>query len=284
MTAAQRLVRAARSWAQRTPAAAMRFEQRHVIVTGGGRGIGEAVARRFAAEGADVLVLSRTEAEVAAVSQSIRAAGGHASHEVGDVSKSADVERIVSGAEARWGGRIDVLVNNAGVDHDCSFLEFPEAEWRRVLDINLTGPFLCAQRVARTMAAGGGGAIVHIASIDALGADGTQVAYNASKAGLLGLNRTMAVELAPLGIRSVVVNPGYIATPLTRNYVGERLYEHMTTRFSRVPQGRIGTPEEIAATVVFLASDDAGHITGTELTVDGGTTANLYVVETLPGE
>jgi 3-oxoacyl-[acyl-carrier protein] reductase len=94
----------------------------------------------------------------------------------------------------------------------------------------------------------------------------------------------LAVELAASGIRSVVVNPGYIATPLTRKYVGERLYEHMTTRFSRVPQGRMGTPEEIAATVLFLASDDAGYITGVELTVDGGTTANLYVVETLPGE
>ena len=262
----------------------MRFERRNVIVTGGGRGIGEAIARRFAAEGADVLLLSRTEAEVAAVAESIRAAGGNASHDVGDVSSSADVERIVSRAEAGWGGRIDVLVNNAGVHHDCAFLEFPESEWRRVLDVNLTGPFLCAQRVACTMARGNGGAIVHISSIDSTGADGTQVAYNASKAGLLGLNRTMAVELAANGIRSVVVNPGYIATPLTREYVGERLYEHMTTGFARVPQRRMGTPEEIAATVLFLASDDAGHITGVELTVDGGTTANLYIVETLPGE
>jgi NAD(P)-dependent dehydrogenase (short-subunit alcohol dehydrogenase family) len=262
----------------------MRFEQRNVIVTGGGRGIGEAVARRFAAEGADVLVLARTEAEVATVAESIRAGGGKAWHDVGDVSSSADVERIVSGAEARWGGRIDVLVNNAGVDHDCPFLEFPEQEWRRVLDVNLTGPFLCAQRVARTMANGDGGAIVHISSIDSMGADGTQVAYNASKAGLLGLNRTMALELAPRGIRSVVVNPGYVATPLTRNYVGERLYEYMTTRFARVPQGRMAQPDEIAASVLFLASDDARHITGIELTVDGGTTANLYVVESLPSE
>jgi NAD(P)-dependent dehydrogenase (short-subunit alcohol dehydrogenase family) len=260
----------------------LRFENRNVIVTGGGRGIGEATARRFAAEGADVLVISRTEAEVAGVADSIRGSGANAWHEVGDVSESDDVERIVARAEERWDGQIHVLVNNAGVDHDCPFLEFPEAEWRRVLGVNLTGPFLCAQRVAKAMAKHGGGAIVHIASIDALGADGTQVAYNAAKAGLLGLNRTMAVELAAYGIRSTVVNPGYVATPLTRGYVGEEMFEYMTTGFARVPQRRMAEPDEIAAAVLFLASDDARHITGTELTVDGGTTANLYVVETLP--
>jgi NAD(P)-dependent dehydrogenase (short-subunit alcohol dehydrogenase family) len=260
----------------------MRFERRNVIVTGGGRGIGEATARRFAAEGADVLVISRTESEVAAVAASIRESGGSSWHQVGDVSSAADVDRIVASAEDRWGAQIHALVNNAGIDHDCPFLDFPESEWRRVLDVNLTGPFLCAQRVARTMAKNGGGAIVHIASIDAFGADGTQVAYNAAKAGLLGLNRTMAMELAQHGIRSTVVNPGYVATPLTRQYVGDEMFEYMTTRFERVPQRRMAEPDEIAGAVVFLASDDARHITGTELTVDGGTTANLYVVETLP--
>jgi NAD(P)-dependent dehydrogenase (short-subunit alcohol dehydrogenase family) len=259
-----------------------RFEQRTVIVTGGGRGIGEATARRFAAEGADVLVLSRTEAEVVAIAESIRDAGGSAWHAVGDVGSAADVDRIVSSAEERWAGRIDVLVNNAGIDHDCAFLDFPEAEWRRVLDVNLTGPFLCAQRVARTMAQASAGAIVHVSSIDSLGADGTQVAYNASKAGLLGLSRTLAMELGPLGIRSTVVNPGYVATPLTRQYVGEEMYAYMTTRFARVPQGRMAEPDEIASAILFLASDEARHVNGIELTVDGGTTANLYIVETLP--
>jgi meso-butanediol dehydrogenase / (S,S)-butanediol dehydrogenase / diacetyl reductase len=260
----------------------LRFENRNVIVTGAGRGIGEATARRFAAEGAEVLVISRTEAEVAAVADSIRRTGARAWHEAGDVSNAADVERIVASAEQRWDGKIHVLVNNAGIDHDCAFLEFPERDWRRVLDVNLTGPFLCGQRAARAMAKHGGGAIVHIASIDALGADGTQVAYNAAKAGLLGLSRTMAMELAQYGIRSVVVNPGYVATPLTRAYVGEEMFEYMTKRFARVPQRRMANPDEIAAAVLFLASDDAQHVTGTELTVDGGTTANLYVVETLP--
>jgi NAD(P)-dependent dehydrogenase (short-subunit alcohol dehydrogenase family) len=260
----------------------MRFQDRNVIVTGGGRGIGEATARRFAAEGAEVLVLARTESEVAAVAESIRAAGGSAWHQVGDVSSAADVDRIVGQAEERWDGRIDVLVNNAGIGEESPFLDFPESQWRRELDVNLTGPFLCSRRVARPMSRRGAGAIVHIASIDALGADGTLVAYNVSKAGLRGLNRTMAMELAQYGIRSTIVNPGYVATALTRGYVGEELYEYMTTRFERVPQRRMAEPDEIASAVAFLASDDARHITGTELTVDGGTTANLYVVETLP--
>jgi NAD(P)-dependent dehydrogenase (short-subunit alcohol dehydrogenase family) len=123
---------------------------------------------------------------------------------------------------------------------------------------------------------------VHISSIDAYGADGNQVAYNASKAGMLGLSRTMAMELARHGIRSNVVSPGYTATPLTRQYVGDAMYEYMTADFDRIPQRRMATPEEIAAAILFLASDDAAAITGSELVVDGGTTANLYIVETLP--
>jgi len=231
---------------------------RHVIVTGGRRGIGEAVAA------------------------SIAKSGGTAWAHAADVSDPEQVRTTVDAAAQRWDGRIDVLVNNAGIDHDQAFLDFEHDRWQAVIGVNLTGPFLMSQAVGRVMAQSGGGAIVHISSIDALGADGTQVAYNASKAGLLGLNRTMAMELAPHGIRSNVVNPGYTATPLTRQYVGEKMYEYMTTSFARVPQGRMATPEEIAAAVVFLASDDAAAITGTDLTVDGGTTANLFIVETIP--
>jgi NAD(P)-dependent dehydrogenase (short-subunit alcohol dehydrogenase family) len=187
----------------------------------------------------------------------------------------------VEAARERWDGA-DVLVNCAGVDHDSPFLDFPDEEWHRVLGVNLTGAFMMAQRVARLMAAAGGGSIVHVSSIDAYGADGNQVAYNASKAGMLGLSRTMAMELARHGIRSNVVAPGYTATALTHQYVGEKMYEYMTKDFDRIPQRRMATPEEIAAAILFLASSDAAAITGAELVVDGGTIANLYVVETLP--
>jgi len=258
-----------------------RFDGRRALVSGGGRGIGEAAARRLAHEGAEVLVIARTAAEVDAVAASIVDAGGKAWAVAADVGDPVQVESAVGAAQDRWGG-IDVLVNCAGVDHDCAFLDFPDDEWDRVLRVNLTGAFLMAQRVARVMARGGGGSIVHVSSIDAYGADGNQVAYNASKAGMLGLSRTMAMELATQGIRSNVIAPGYTATPLTRQYVGEEMYEHMMGGFDRIPQRRMATPEEIAAAICFLASDDAAAITGSELTVDGGTTANLYIVETLP--
>jgi NAD(P)-dependent dehydrogenase (short-subunit alcohol dehydrogenase family) len=258
-----------------------RFAGRHAIVTGGGRGIGQATSRRLAAEGAEVMLIARTTAEIHAAVSDIEQRGGTAWAHTADVSDSAAVQSAVDAAMARW-GRIDVLVNNAGIDDDCPFLDVSEENWQRVIGVNLTGPFLMSQRVAREMARTGGGVLVHIASIDALGADGNQIAYNASKAALLGLNRTIATELARHGIRSNVVSPGYTATPLTRQYVGERMYEYMTTTFARVPQGRMATVDEIAAAVAFLASDDAAAITGTDLVVDGGTTANLYVVETLP--
>jgi NAD(P)-dependent dehydrogenase (short-subunit alcohol dehydrogenase family) len=258
-----------------------RFEGKTVVLSGGGRGIGEAAARRFAVEGADVLLVARTVTEIEAVAADIVANGDKAWPHAADVSDPAAVDAAVEAARERW-GRIDVLVNCAGIDHDSPFLDFSDKAWNNVLGVNLTGAFLMAQRVARVMAASGGGSIVHISSIDAYGADGNQVAYNASKAGMLGLSRTMATELAQHGIRSNVVSPGYTATPLTRQYVGEEMYEYMTRDFDRIPQRRMATPEEIAAAILFLASDDAAAITGSELVVDGGTTANLYVVETLP--
>ena len=254
-----------------------------MVLSGGGRGIGEAAARRFAAEGADVLVVARTRTEVESVAASITDGGGRAWSLAADVSRAADVDAAVAAALERW-GRIDVLVNCAGIDHDSPFLDFPDAEWERVLGVNLTGAFMMAQRCARAMADAGRGAIVHVSSIDAYGADGNQVAYNAAKAGMLGLNRTMATELAAHGVRSNTVSPGYTATPLTRQYVGEPMYEYMTTGFQRVPQGRMATPHEIASAILFLASDEASAITGTDLVVDGGTIANLYIVETLPPE
>ena len=260
-----------------------RFAGRGVIVTGGGRGIGQATARAFAAEGADVLVLGRTVAELEDTVAQITADGGQAWLLPCDVTDEAQVEEAVGRAAGRW-GRIDVLVNNAGIDDDTPFLEIDRARWRAVIDTNLTGVFLMSQAVARVMARTGGGVILHTASIDASGGDGPYAAYNASKAGLLGLNRTMALELAAHGIRSNCVSPGFTHTVMTEKAVGPKLMEYLNGSFTRVPIKRLVRTDEIAQAFLFLASDQASAITGIDLRVDGGLTANWYILETLPGD
>ena len=260
-----------------------RFTGRSVIVTGGGRGIGQATARAFAAEGADVLVLGRTVADLEDTVAQITADGGQAWLLPCDVTDEAQVDGAAAGAAARW-GRIDVLVNNAGIDDDTPFLEIDRSRWRDVIDTNLTGVFLMSQAVAREMAKAGRGVILHTASIDASGGDGPYAAYNASKAGLLGLNRTLALELAAHGIRSNCVSPGFTHTVMTERAVGPKLLEYLNGSFARVPMKRLVKPDEIAQAFLFLASDQASAITGIDLRVDGGLTANWYILETLPGE
>ena len=260
-----------------------RFAGRGVIVTGGGRGIGQATALAFAAEGADVLVLGRTVADLEDTVAQITADGGQAWLLPCDVTDEAQVEEAVARAAGRW-DRVDVLVNNAGIDDDTPFLEIDRARWRAVIDTNLTGVFLMSQAVGREMAKTGGGVILHTASIDASGGDGPYAAYNASKAGLLGLNRTMALELAAHGIRSNCVSPGFTHTVMTEKAVGPKLMEYLNGSFTRVPIKRLVRTDEIAQAFLFLASDQASAITGIDLRVDGGLTANWYILETLPGD
>jgi NAD(P)-dependent dehydrogenase (short-subunit alcohol dehydrogenase family) len=260
-----------------------RFDGRHVIVTGGGRGIGQATALAFAAEGADVLVVGRQVADLAATVDQIGQAGGRAWLAECDVTDESALDAVVARAAERWDA-IHVLINNAGIDDDTPFLDIDRARWRAVIDTNLTGAFLMAQAVARQMARGGGGVILHTASIDASGADGPYAAYNASKAGLLGLSRTMAVELAGYGIRSNCVSPGFTHTAMTENAVGPELMRYLNGSFARVPQRRLVRTDEVAQAFLYLASDQASAITGTELRVDCGLTANLYILETLPDQ
>lgn len=256
-----------------------RFDGKTVVVTGAGRGIGRAIAERFASEGADVLCVGRTRnplEETAALCDS-------AWVETGDVSSAEDVARVVTAALERW-ERIDVLVNNAGIDDETPFLDMSEKAWREVIATNLTGVFLMSQRVARAMRDAGGGVILHNISIDALGGDGPFASYNASKAALLGLNRTMALELAQYGIRVNGVSPGFTHTDMTERAVGPKLMAYLNGSFERVPMRRLVKPSEIAAAFAFLASEDASAITGQNLVVDCGLTANWFILETLPGE
>ena len=259
------------------------FAGRHVVVTGGGRGIGQATARAFAAAGAEVLVLGRTVADLEDTVRQITGDGGQAWLIRCDVSDEAQVDDAVRAAAERW-ERIDVLINNAGVDDDTPFLDIDRARWRAVIDTNLTGAFLMAQAVARRMAQTGGGVILHTASIDASGGDGPYAAYNASKAGLLGLNRTMALELAAVGIRSNCVSPGFTHTAMTEQAVGPKLLGYLNGSFARVPMKRLVRTDEVAQAFLFLASGQASAITGIDLRVDAGLTANWYILETLPDE
>jgi NAD(P)-dependent dehydrogenase (short-subunit alcohol dehydrogenase family) len=255
-----------------------RFEGKTVLVTGAGRGIGRAIAIRFASEGADVLCVGRTREpleETASLCESAWVT-------TGDVSRSDDVDRVVSEALGRW-DRIDVLVNNAGIDDETPFLDMAEENWDAVIATNLKGVFLMSQRVALAMRDAGGGVILHNISIDASGGDGPFASYNASKAALLGLNRTMALELAEHGIRVNGVSPGFTHTDMTEKAVGPELMQYLNGSFARVPMKRLVKPEEIAAAFAFLASDDASAITGQNLTVDCGLTANWFILETLPG-
>lgn len=255
-----------------------RFAGKNVIVTGAGQGIGRSIAERFAAEGASVLALGR---QPGPVEETARICGERAWATTADVGRTEDVVAAAALAMERW-GRIDVLVNNAGIDDETPFLEIDEAKWDAVIQTNLKGPFLLSQHVALEMAKTGGGVILHNASIDASGADGPFASYNASKAGLLGLNRTMAVELAPHGIRVNCVSPGFTHTDMTERSVGPTLMKYLTTSFERVPMRRLVKPDEIAAAFAFLASDDASAITGQNIVVDCGLSANLFILETLP--
>jgi NAD(P)-dependent dehydrogenase (short-subunit alcohol dehydrogenase family) len=259
-----------------------RLEGRTAIVTGGNRGIGRAIVERFAADGAEVMVVGRNAETIAATVAGVEAAGGSAFGHAADVASSDDLRGIVATATGRW-ERLDVLVNNAGIGLEAPFLEIAEEDWDRVLATNLRAPFLLSQLVGREMAKAGRGAIVHIASIDASGGDGPYASYNASKAALLGLNRTMALELGPLGIRVNCVSPGFTHTDMTEEAVPPELMDYLLHRFERVPLRRLVRPDEIAAACAYLASDDASAVTGIDLTVDCGLTANWYILETLEG-
>jgi glucose 1-dehydrogenase len=252
---------------------AARLQDRVAVVTGAAQGIGHACVRRFASEGAKVVLADLDQAAGSALATSIPGA----LFVMADVSRRADVEALVARALERH-GRIDVLVNNAGITHACEFLDLAEEDFDRVLAVNLKSMFLCGQAVARTMVKQGvRGAIVNMSSANAVLAIPNQVPYGVSKGGVNQLTKVMAVALAPHGIRVNGIGPGTILTELAKKAV---LTDDAARRriLSRTPLGRCGEPEEVAAVATFLASDDASYLTGQTIYPDGGRLALNYTM------
>jgi NAD(P)-dependent dehydrogenase (short-subunit alcohol dehydrogenase family) len=252
-----------------------RVEGKVALVTGAASGLGAASARRLAAEGARVVLTDLTADAGRAVADDIEAAGGAAAFVPHDVTSQADWERVVADAGERF-GRLDILVNNAGVGGGLGELMTMELEaWRGLMAVNLDGVFLGMRYAGPAIAAAGGGSVINISSI--LGKVGMAgaTAYCASKGGVALLTKAAALEWAPLGIRVNSVHPGFIDTPMVSGALreAENANEMRDTIISRHALARLGVPTEIADAVLFLASDESSFMTGAELVVDGGYTA-----------
>lgn len=242
------------------------FKDKVVLVTGSGRGIGKEIAIEFASYGAKIVVTDIDEETAQATAEEIKTKHGvETLAVVGDVSNEESVDQLFSKITEHF-ERLDVLINNAGITMDGLFIRMKTPQWQKVIDINLTGTYLCAQRASNIMRKQRSGSIVNLASVVAGGNPG-QANYSASKAGVIGLTKTLGKELAPLGIRVNAVVPGFIHTPMT-DKIPEKRREEMITR---IPAGRMGEPSDVARAILFLASNNlASYVTATTLEVSGG--------------
>jgi NAD(P)-dependent dehydrogenase (short-subunit alcohol dehydrogenase family) len=246
----------------------MQFSGKVGLITGGGSGIGKATAELLAKRGGAVVVADISNPAGVATADGIRRAGGRAAAVACDVTAWDQVQAAVNRARQEFGG-LDVVVNCAGIMKGHLLEETPEAEWRQMLDVNLTGAFLVTKAALRALRERGGGAIVHIASRMAIRVKEGHGAYAAAKAGILQLTQMAALEGAPHKIRVNCVCPGIVDSPMTRSAYGQEAFDG----WSRIcPLGRAATPDDIAQAMLFLASDEAAFITGVNLPVDGGRT------------
>jgi NAD(P)-dependent dehydrogenase (short-subunit alcohol dehydrogenase family) len=256
-----------------------RLDGKVAVITGAGSGIGRVAATLFAAEGAQVVVADVAGALAHSAAADITAAGGSATAVTVDVSDGTQVDAMVDAAVTAYGG-LHVLFNNAGIfpDDDGGILDTPPETWQKVMDVNLKGVWLGCRAAVPAMLASGGGSIVNVSSFVALmGAATAQMAYTASKGGVLALTRELAVEYARRGIRANSICPGPVETPLLAELLADP--DRRRRRLVHIPIGRFGRPEEIARAALFLASDDASFVTGSALVVDGGITAAYVTPE-----
>jgi 3-oxoacyl-[acyl-carrier protein] reductase len=242
------------------------FSGRHVIVTGGGRGIGFEIARHFGQQGARITIFDNAEDLLDDAAAKLKAQDYEVHPYLVDVSRQSDVLGAVDAAEEM--APIDILINNAGIAFETPFLQIAAAEWKKIIDINLTGMFFVAQAVCRKMASRKKGVVVNMSSKNGLAGEFGYAHYDASKGGIIALTRTMALELAHAGIRVNAVCPGYLVTPMSAEIDPPEFVENFVERY--IPLNRHGKVEDVAPMFLFLAGDAASFITGQVFVIDGG--------------
>jgi 3-oxoacyl-[acyl-carrier protein] reductase len=243
----------------------MKLENKVIIITGAGSGIGKETALLFVKEGAKVIVADINEKSGGETLAEIKKSGGEGYFAKLDVSNRDEIKQVIKDAVEKY-GKIDVLINNAGIIQDALVLKMTEEQWDRVINVNLKGTFNCIQAVVEVMINQGNGVIINTSSIVGLNGNVGQVNYAAAKAGLIGMTKTLAKELGKKGIRVNAVAPGFIITPMTSN-VPEKVLELMK---EKTPLRRLGKAEDIAYAYLYLASDEANFVNGAVLCVDGG--------------